>query len=168
MEGAGLACVLLLRWCSIALGCWVLLWYSEIPISTAIFHLWSSCDLCKKNDENANHIILSCDFARQFWARLGWRMEEIGSVENLWCANPAEGTHPKATSSLIHLWKHRHDVVFWGLHPSVDRLEMTCKTTAALWHCHIPTKSRLLSSFWRSIVWMYPPPNFVTGTKPTV
>ena len=26
----------------------------------------ATCDLCKKNDEDADHIIMTCDFARQF------------------------------------------------------------------------------------------------------
>ena len=48
-------------------------------------------DLCKKNDKDANHIILRRDFARQFWARIGWQMEQIDLVENLWSANPPDG-----------------------------------------------------------------------------
>ena len=54
----------------------------------------ATCDLCKRSDEDANHIILDCVIARLFWARLGWNTEEIGSVENLWPASPPVGTHP--------------------------------------------------------------------------
>jgi len=63
----------------------------------------ATCDLCKRNNEDVDHIILSCDFARQFWVRIGWKMEEIGSVENLWSANHPDGIHPKVISSLILL-----------------------------------------------------------------
>ena len=61
----------------------------------------ATCDLCKRNNEDVDHIILSCDFARQFWVMIGWKMEEIGSVENLWSANPPDGTHPKVISVLF-------------------------------------------------------------------
>ena len=63
----------------------------------------ATCDLCKKNDEDANHIVLRYDFARQFWARIGWQMEQVNSVENLWSTKPPPRTHPKATSPLILL-----------------------------------------------------------------
>jgi len=52
-------------------------------------------------DEDADHIIISaCDFARQFWARIGWRTEDIRCVEDIWNTKPPEGTPKKAASTL--------------------------------------------------------------------
>ena len=41
----------------------------------------ATCDLCKIQDEDANHIVSGCSFARSFWRRIGWQPRE---VQRLW------------------------------------------------------------------------------------
>jgi hypothetical protein len=119
----------------------------------------ATCELCKEHDEDADHIVSGCRFARQFWTRIGWAPEDIYPVDRLWETKTPPGTPEKVAPTWIllccwELWKHRHDVVFRKLPPNIDRLVVACKESAGLWQCRFPRNAPLLSAFWRSISWM--------------
>jgi hypothetical protein len=110
------------------------------------------CELCKSQDEDADHIITGCTFAQSFWRRIGWKPNE---VQRLWETRTPPRVPKEATPTFLllccwELWKHRHDVVFRGMTPSVDMLMATCKATAIDWQCRLP-RSTDLSTLWRSI-----------------
>lgn len=114
------------------------------------------CELCKLHDEDADHIITGCPFARSFWRRIGWQPKDVC---RLWETRAPSRTPREATSTFLllccwELWKYRHDVVFRGMAPSVDRLLTTCRATAALWQRRLPSYSTASSTFWRSISFM--------------
>jgi hypothetical protein len=92
------------------------------------------CDICGAQEEDADHIVSRCPFARAFWRRIGWRLQDIAPVTQLWTTCTPSSTPRAAASPLIllycwELWKHRHDVVFRHLPPDVNRLVATCKET---------------------------------------
>ena len=43
----------------------------------------ATCDICTKEDEDADHIISGCEFARQFWLKIGWNPDDIHHVDTL-------------------------------------------------------------------------------------
>ena len=48
----------------------------------------ATCDICTKEDEDADHIISGCEFARQFWLKIGWNPDDIHHVDTLWSTTP--------------------------------------------------------------------------------
>lgn len=119
-----------------------------------------TCELCNNGSEDADHIISRCPFARSLWEKVGWGSGRIAKVSELWTSSPPHGTHQGAAPSLIllfcwELWKHRHDVVFRHLAPSVDHLVAACRASVQLGQCRVPRRSTELNSF---DVINFPPP----------
>jgi hypothetical protein len=111
----------------------------------------AQCEVCKGEDETADHIFLGCTFVRNFWETIGWRPEGIAKVTELWKTQVPPRVHKKAAHPLIlfccwEIWQHRNDVVFRGLEPSVGRLIATCKETVEAWSCRIPRKELAIVS----------------------
>lgn len=93
---------------------------------------------CAQADETAQYLLFDCAFANSFWTSLGMNPAIAPPVTQLW----EIARHPHIPAErfdvFIHLccwnlWKHRHDVVFRELHPSLQRLRQACKCDAMLW-----------------------------------
>ena len=72
------------------------------------------CDICGDAEENGDHIISGCSFAKCFWRRIGWQPNSIAPVIELWKSSPPSTVSPMILLCCWELWKHRHDVVFCG------------------------------------------------------
>uniref|UniRef100_K3YFM3 Reverse transcriptase zinc-binding domain-containing protein n=1 Tax=Setaria italica TaxID=4555 RepID=K3YFM3_SETIT len=111
------------------------------------------CEVCNSGSESTDHLILHCSFATQFWAAIGVEISGTASVSTLWELQRPP-TVPDAFYSTYlllcswQLWKHRHDVVFRGLEPSLPRLLLSCKEEARLWSCRLPRADRLVAEAW--------------------
>jgi len=114
----------------------------------------AQCEVCKEADETADHIFSGCSFVRSFWERIGWRLEGIAKVTELWKTQVPQRVHKKAHPLILlccwEIWQHRNDVVFRGLEPSVDRLVATCKEAVETWSCRIPRKELAIANDWRN------------------
>jgi hypothetical protein len=92
------------------------------------------CPLCDQEEENIDHLLLSCVFTRQFWfsflqrvnlQELAPQLENISFME--WWRKideESQGSVQKGLNSLIilgvwTLWKHRNRCVFDGIAPSL-------------------------------------------------
>jgi hypothetical protein len=95
----------------------------------------AGCEICGNDDEIVDHIISDCSFVQAFWSRIGWEPSAIATTFELWRNEPPPRMHKKVAHPLIlllclEIWKHRNEVVFRGLQPSVDRLVAACKDAA--------------------------------------
>jgi hypothetical protein len=71
----------------------------------------------------------------------------VAKVEILWTTRYATKCGAKSHPS----WKHRHDVVFRRMRPSVERLIAACNASVQLWSCRVPRKPTSLYNFWSSL-----------------
>ncbi|CAN6338995.1 unnamed protein product [Urochloa humidicola] len=117
------------------------------------------CELCNEEDEDANHLISGCSFAKQFWSRMGWSSTDLPQATTLWeTKTPAQVPDQLQSTFLIlccwHLWKHRHDVVFRGTTPSHARLQLQCRAACRLWQCRLPPALTSIVDQWCTILQM--------------
>nr|TKW38993.1 hypothetical protein SEVIR_1G150100v2 [Setaria viridis] len=109
-------------------------------------HIWRLFPSDK--DEDIQHLLVGCVFARQFWFKL---LQDVGievlapqltevSFDDWWrkveCV--VGGEMRKGLNSLIILgastiWKHRNDCVFNGATPNITTALMLAKDEANLW-----------------------------------
>ncbi|CAO2178466.1 unnamed protein product [Urochloa humidicola] len=111
------------------------------------------CDLCSHGKEDADHLIWQCPFAQSSWNHIGW--PNLSTVTALGTAQPPAGVPTQHLSTMLllccwQLWKHRHEVVFRAMQPSLPRLLLACKQEAQLWRCRLPIHSRHVIDFWCS------------------
>ena len=112
------------------------------------------CEVCGQEDETADHIIISgCSFVRGFWSRSGWAPEEIAKTTELWQTRPPTRMHQSVAHPLIllycwEIWKHRNEVVFRHMEPSVDRLITACKEAGRSWSCRLPKRDTTMAERW--------------------
>jgi hypothetical protein len=103
------------------------------------------CPLCDQEDENIDHILVSCVFSRQFWYLL---LRQVGlhvlapqptesSFDEWWerAGMTTSGLNKRGLNSLIVLgawtiWKHRNRCVFDGINPNMaEVLALAGKST---------------------------------------
>ncbi|CAO2173432.1 unnamed protein product [Urochloa humidicola] len=111
------------------------------------------CDLCHSHTEDTDHIIWCCNFAQSFWDHIGW--PNLSNVIALGTAKPPPGFPAANLSTMLllccwQLWKHRHDVVFRQMQPSLPRILLACKLEAQLWRCRLPIHTHHIIDFWCS------------------
>ncbi|XP_066358280.1 uncharacterized protein [Miscanthus floridulus] len=92
----------------------------------------ANCAICGEAVETADHIVLGCRFVHSFWTRIGWVPTDIAEVKQLWLSQAPPRIHKDVAHPFIllccwEIWKHRNDVIFKGLPPSVDRLTTACR-----------------------------------------
>jgi hypothetical protein len=104
--------------------------------------------LCDQEEENIDHVLLSCVFTRQFWfsflqrvnlQELAPQLENISFME--WWRRIDEeslGSVQKSCNSLIilvawTLWKHRNRCVFDGIAPSLTATISQAKEEKRTW-----------------------------------
>jgi len=108
----------------------------------------SECPLCDQEDEDIQHLLIGCVFARQFWYSL---LHRVGlsiltpqatelSWEDWWMKAEAavDGDRGKGLNTLITLggwtiWRHRNDCVFNGATSRLDTALLLTKEEAELW-----------------------------------
>ncbi|KAF8673019.1 hypothetical protein HU200_049092 [Digitaria exilis] len=110
------------------------------------------CEICKNRDEDCDHQMFKCPFAAQVWATL--EIETEGStVSSLWTV-PRPTTIPAKHYGVFlmlicwELWRHRNDVVFNGVSPSLTRFWTAWKEDASLWSQRWPVSERLVADTW--------------------
>ncbi|OEL28656.1 hypothetical protein BAE44_0010324, partial [Dichanthelium oligosanthes] len=91
------------------------------------------CDICRAAAEDADHIIAKCNFAKNFWAHLGWDAERLPLAAELWTTKPQAGFPSQALPTMLllccwQLWKHQHDVVFRSAPLYLPGPLQSCKT----------------------------------------
>ena len=108
----------------------------------------ASCLLCDQQAEDAQHILTTCVFARDFWftilSRFGMQ-QHVPSIYTRsfsdWWRKSAKRAHKgkrKGFNSLVvlgawMLWKHRNRCVFDGATPSMSELLRTFEDELHLW-----------------------------------
>jgi len=139
--------------------CWFLHWVTANEFSKrAEVKTYIKSRLILKNSDfcTANlQTILHCQFASQFWSRIGITVHQA-SVEQLWLLPrptgvPAQHYHTFLLLCAWQLWKHRHDVIFRSQDPSLLRLLLSCKEEARLWSCRLPQQDKSVAESWCSI-----------------
>jgi len=113
----------------------------------------SVCEICREADESADHMFSVCNFVHDFWHRIGWNPDGIAPVTELWQTQAPLRIHEDVAQPIIllccwEIWKHRNEVVFRSLEPSVDRLVAACKESARSWSCRIPRLNASLAATW--------------------
>ncbi|TVU23656.1 hypothetical protein EJB05_26035, partial [Eragrostis curvula] len=111
------------------------------------------CDICHSSAETPDHIISQCPFAASFWERIGFSAHNMPQVAELWTVSlPAHILRQHSDTFLLlccwQLWKHRHDVVFRHMDPSLPRLLRSCRDEAMLWRCRLPIHDRGVVDNW--------------------
>jgi len=106
------------------------------------------CLLCDQEEENIQHLLIGCVFARQFWFELLQIVglaalapqPEVPSFDDWWdkAASTVDGDTRKGLNSLIILgawtiWKLRNDCVFNGAAPSIPVALARAREEAHLW-----------------------------------
>lgn len=127
------------------------------------------CPHCSQEDEDIQHLLVGCVFARQFWFKL---LQDVGievlapqltevSFDDWWrkveCV--VGGEMRKGLNSLIILgastiWKHRNDCVFNGATPNITTALMLAKDEANLWSIAGAKGITLLTEWVNSLVLM--------------
>jgi len=123
--------------------------------------------------ESPDHLILHCPTATQFWTVLGITIPPTASVSCMWELPrpdhiPAPSYHTFLLLCAWQLWKHRHDVVFKNMEPSLLRLMLACKEDACLWRCRLPHALQGITEAWCQVFYVVPhlpPKNFVIILK---
>ena len=97
----------------------------------------AKCEVCSVEDEDCQHLILSCPFASQAWHALGMDAGQ-GEVTKLWAFPRPTSIPSKHFDSFVllicwNLWKHRNEVIFRSLPPSHRRLWDACRSEAREW-----------------------------------
>ena len=106
------------------------------------------CHLCDQEDENIQHILISCVFAKQFWYAILQpinlsQLTPTRSVKSFtdWWKNAERRLpkqHRKGFNSLCILgawilWKHRNACVFEGASPNLQVAVQAFKEESRLW-----------------------------------
>jgi len=106
------------------------------------------CPLCDQEEENIQHILTSCVFARQFWFEVLQPLNlshltpsrSIDSFADWWRRSwkKLQKQHRKGFNSLCILgawilWKHRNACVFDGMTPNLLRALQDFKDESLLW-----------------------------------
>ena len=153
---------------SITFKPWKRLWKAWAPSKCKTFvwlairnHCWTAdrlqkrglphperCPLCNQEEENVQHILTSCVFARQFWFGVLQPLNlshltpgsSIGSFADWWRRSwkKLQKQHRKSFNSLCILgawilWKHRNAFVFDGMAPNLQRALQDFKDESLLW-----------------------------------
>jgi hypothetical protein len=108
----------------------------------------AACLLCDQEDENINHLLVSCVFSRQFWFHLLQQLGLAGlcpspSEDNLdewWSSsiNQVDGPRKIDFNSLVILgawaiWRHRNDCVFKGISHNLSSVLGLAEDDLNLW-----------------------------------
>jgi hypothetical protein len=66
-----------------------------------------TCDICRLDGEDANHIILWCPFAQTFWTRIGWNPDTVAAAQELLTSTAPHGVPKEAlpTKLLLCCWE---------------------------------------------------------------
>lgn len=113
------------------------------------------CPICGEHSETAGHIMFTCRFARRFWAALGSPASLTGSIDSVeLCPLPPSAPVRSTTTLRLlcfwHVWKHRNDVAFNGLIPSISLIRKNCRDDAVLWRARLPLEHRSDVDQWLS------------------
>ena len=104
-----------------------------------------SCPLCNQHEETIQHLLVGCVFAKQVWHWMGTitgRPDfEPHDGEGLsdWCLRQDRcSTHRKSTRAKCMLgmwiiWKHRNDIVFNSVVPSLFATLLRIREEGVLW-----------------------------------
>jgi hypothetical protein len=112
-----------------------------------ILNQWVCCCRCHDTAKFVSHHHGVAFFF--FFKKIVFQIKHIST-------KPPSSVHPSAAHSLIllycwEIWKHRNEVIFRHMEPSMDRLMATCKEVGRLWSCRIPRQNTVLISRWDAI-----------------
>lgn len=103
------------------------------------------CELCRGVAETTNHLLFGCPRVTHVWLALG--VTEVPNYRSVWSCSPplTAPQHHWATARLLLLWtiwNHRHDVVFRGKRPRIDRAVKAAAETLKLWSYRVKPDDR--------------------------
>ncbi|GJN35167.1 hypothetical protein PR202_gb23914 [Eleusine coracana subsp. coracana] len=116
------------------------------------------CVFCDQADEDIQHILTDCVFAREFWykvlAPVGMPANTPGQDDDVFAEwwkkarKHADKTKRKGLNSLIilgawTLWKHRNSCVYEGVRPCIQLIMREFNSERQLWHLAGPDRCRL-------------------------
>jgi len=132
------------------------------------------CPLCDQEEENIQHLLIRCVFARQFWYSIlhyaGLSVlapQPSDTTLNDWwrkVENCVDSEVRKGLNSIIILgawtiWRHRNDCVFNGASPRLGTTLVLAKEEALLWSLarakglpHQISEGWVRLSFWTPIM----------------
>ena len=115
----------------------------------------AKCEVCSVEDEDCQHLILSCPFASQAWHALGMDAGR-GEVTKLWAFPRPTSIPSKHFDSFVllicwNLWKHRNEVIFRSLPPSHRRLWDACRSEAREWSYRWKREDYIVCDAWCAV-----------------
>jgi hypothetical protein len=111
------------------------------------------CEVCGAAEETADHIILTCPFARDFWNEIGLQLSDELSTRNIQ-SFPSIGSIPQRHYSTFialccwQLWKRRNAVIFRNESNSLRQVLQACCYGANAWRPRLKRKHRQTADFW--------------------
>jgi hypothetical protein len=115
----------------------------------------SPCEVCNLADETPSHLVGECDFASQFWMKLGIQLlvNGVGIASEMHLITAPPHAPAKHFSTFIALccwmlWKRRNGVVFRNETTSMNQFLSSCIGEAKLWKYRLPKKERQIADSW--------------------
>ena len=112
-------------------------------------------EVCAQVEETPEHVIMGCQFAKDFWQRIGLTpllsSGGLNDFHNVQCPRNIPQKHFATFIALCcwQLWKRRNGVVFpserAGHH---QQMLVACISDAKLWKSRLPKKDRELAEHW--------------------
>jgi hypothetical protein len=110
------------------------------------------CGACAQMEETPEHVIMRCQFAKDFWQRIGLTPSLLSSgglndFHNVQCPSNIPQKHFATFIALCcwHLWKRRNGVIFRSERAGHQQMLAACISEAKLWKSRLPKKDRELA-----------------------
>jgi hypothetical protein len=111
------------------------------------------CGVCAQMEETPEHVIMRCQFAKDFWQRIGLTPSLLSSgglndFHNVQCPSNIPQKHFATFIALCcwHLWKRRNGVIFRSERAGHQQMLAACISEAKLWKSRLPKKDRELAA----------------------
>jgi hypothetical protein len=129
------------------LAAWNRCWTADRLAHKGLDHL-ELCSLCDQEEENINHLLVNCVFARSVWFAVlsSVNLHSLApdfqdyKLQDWWsrAEKRVQKQHKKGFNSLVILvawciWKHSNACIFYGTPPSVPTCLQLIKEEAAIW-----------------------------------
>ena len=123
---------------SSCVGCWV---QGRIPSRSNLLkkHV-AICEVCQQAEETADHVILGCPFACEFWDKIGLPLPSLSSgaisnIHGVQCPHNIPRKHFAIFIALCcrQLRKRRNGVVFRSEMAGHRQMLASCVSDAVLW-----------------------------------
>jgi len=116
------------------------------------------CEVCNQGDETAEHVVMDCPFAKEFWGAIGFHFPPdssglISQLHNLQRPTTIPQKHFGTFVALCcwQIWKRRNGVVFRSERKSIRQLLAGCLEEVKLWKLRLPKRDANLADSWAGV-----------------